>query len=70
MNNKFSQQAFSELCLVSKQGVCILDMGQVGEKAKQLGLKSLATICEQDLQNNQITDGQYYPLVAALYGEA
>lgn len=61
-------KALSDLCLVSKEGVCLLDMKQVSEKAKEIGLPVLASIIDQDLENNRITTGQYYPLVAQLYG--
>ncbi len=63
-----NQQAFQELCLVSKQGICILDFKQVAETARQIGCNTLADLVTQDIEANRITNGNYYPIVATLYG--
>ena len=58
----------NDMCLLSRRGVCLMDMSQVAEKAQQLGLTQLAELVEKDLQENKITDGSYFPLVAGIYG--
>ena len=58
----------NDLCLISRHGVCLMDMQQVVEKAQQLGLSQLAELVEKDLMENKITDGEYYPVVSGLYG--
>jgi len=58
----------NDLCLLSRHGVCLLDMQQVVEKAQQLGLSQLAELVEKDLRENKIIDGQYFPIVAGVYG--
>jgi hypothetical protein len=58
----------NDLCLVSREGVCLLDMQRVIDTAKSLGLSQLAELVEQDLQENKILDGAYYPIVAGVYG--
>ena len=63
-----NKQAFNELCLVSRQGVCILDLKQVLEAAQEMNLHTLAQIVSADLEAKQTTTGQYYPLVAKVYG--
>jgi hypothetical protein len=61
-------KTINEICIVSRAGVCLLDMKQVADKAKELGLPSLAELIERDLSENKITDGSYYSAVASLYG--
>lgn len=63
-----SNQVINELCLVSREGVCILDMKKVVEKAKAIGCDALATLVQKDIDDNKITTGQYYPILATLYG--
>jgi hypothetical protein len=58
----------NDMCILSRNGVCLLDMQQVIEKAQELGLNQLAELVEKDLQENRITDGEYYPMVAGIYG--
>ena len=63
-----TSKAFNELCLVSRQGVCILDLQKVLEAAQEMNLHTLAQIVSADLEAKQTTTGQYYPLVAKVYG--
>lgn len=58
----------NDLCLISRRGVCLLDMEQVAQTAEQLGLNQFARMVREDLDTNRITTGKYYPLVAGLYG--
>ena len=58
----------NDMCILSRHGVCLLDMQQVVEKAQELGLIQLAELVEKDLEENRITDGEYYPMVAGIYG--
>ena len=57
---------FDDVCIISRHGVCLLDMKQVSAKAQQLGLTRLAEVIESDLQQNRITTGQYYPILREL----
>lgn len=57
-----------DICLVSREGVCLLDMKQVAESAKQLGLTGLADLIEADLSENRILDGQYLPAIKNVLG--
>ena len=61
-------KAFNELCLVSRQGICILDLQKVLDAAQQMNLQNLAQIVSADIEAKQTTTGQYYPLVAKVYG--
>jgi hypothetical protein len=58
----------NQVCLISREGVCLLDMRQVEAKARELGLMTLANLIETDLEHNRITDGQYFPIVAGVLG--
>ncbi len=58
----------NDICFLSRNGVCLMDMGQVAEQAKQWGMTRLAELVEGDLKANKITDGKYAPLIAPLYG--
>ena len=68
MSNNNTKQAFQELCLVSRAGVCILDLQQVLQAAQQMNLHTLAQIVSADIEAKQTTTGQYYPLVLKAYG--
>lgn len=57
----------NDICLVSREGVCLLDMRQVAEKASQLGLSSLAELAERERENSN--GGKYYQALKTLYGE-
>ena len=63
-------KAVNEICLISREGVCLLDMQQVMDKARELGLTHLAEIVERDLEEKRIVDGDYYTLIAPMFGEA
>lgn len=63
-----SKQAFTELCLISRRGVCILDLQQVLKAAQEMNLHTLAQIVSADIEAQQTTTGQYYPLVLKAYG--
>ena len=64
-------KAFNQICLISRQdGVCLLDMQQVMDKAAQMGLNHLAELVKNDLESNKIVGGQYYTLVAPIFGES
>ncbi len=58
----------NDICLISRHGVCLLDMRQVADKAQEIGLTRLAEIVAADLEANQITNGSYAPALAAVYG--
>jgi len=60
----------NDICRISREGICLLDMKQVQEKAEQLGLIRLAELVAGDLKDNRILNGQYYPIVSNLYGVA
>jgi hypothetical protein len=63
-----NSKLINDLCLISRQGTCLMDMREVIEKAQELGLNQVAQLVEKDLQANKVTDGEYYPIVAGLYG--
>jgi len=67
MNNA-DPELINQICLISREGVYLLDMRQVEAKARQLGMENLADLIDDDLKNNRITDGQYYPIVAGIFG--
>lgn len=56
----------NHVCLVSKDGVCLLDMQQVKDKAQQLGLYPLARLIEKDLSDQKYTNGKYSNLLREL----
>ena len=62
-------KAINEICILSRNGVCLLDMQQVVDKAKELGLTHIAEIVERDLEEKQIVGGDYYALIAPMFGE-
>lgn len=62
-------KAFNEICILSREGVCLLDMQQVLDKANQMGLNHLAEIVKNDLEEKKIVNGQYYTLVAPIFGQ-
>jgi hypothetical protein len=66
--NQTQSKLTNDICLLSKHGVCLMDMAQVVEKATELGLTLLAETVATDLSENKITDGAYYPIIANLYG--
>jgi hypothetical protein len=70
MSNNNTKQAFKELCLVSRSGVCILDMQQVLDAARELNLVTLAQIVSADIEAQKFTTGDYYQLVAKAHGVA
>lgn len=68
MSQSTDTKTINDLCLVSRQGVCLLDMKQVAEAAKLLGLLGLVELIETDLSQNKVRDGQYYPVIQSLLG--
>jgi hypothetical protein len=62
------QKLFKEFCLVSKSGVCLLDMQQVADAARRIGCNLLADVVTADLEQNKVTTGNYYPLIAWING--
>jgi hypothetical protein len=61
-------KAFEQICIVSRGNVCLLDMNQVREAAESMNLRTLADLIAADLDSNQIVDGQYYKLIAPMFG--
>lgn len=57
-----------QICKVSKHKVCLLDMQQVADKAKELGLLPLAETIETDLKNNRILSGEYAAALSMVMG--
>lgn len=68
-------KALNQICIISRhegengERVCLLDMQQVMGMANQLGLSHLAEIVQKDLEENKIVDGNYYSLIAPMFGE-
>ncbi len=60
----------NDICILSRNGVCLMSMKQVAEQAKQMGMTRLAELVEGDLKENKIMDGKYAPLIAPFYGGA
>lgn len=60
----------NDICLISREGICILDMRQVAAKAKELGLTVLAEAIDGDLKANKVMDGQYFPAIQSVLGAA
>jgi hypothetical protein len=55
--------AIRQICILSKDGVCLLDMNRVLEAAKQKNLSDLVEIITRDLPKNDSTNGEYYKLL-------
>lgn len=58
----------ADICIVSRHGVCIFDLQQVANAAKELGLPVLAELTEREKDNS--TGGDYYKAIKSLYGAA
>lgn len=56
----------TQICLVSREGVCLWDLQQVTIKAQELGLSVLAELTEREKNNS--TGGEYYAAIKSLYG--
>ena len=61
-----TSQITKQICIVSRAGVCILDLKQVSEKAKELGLSQLAELAEREQKDSN--GGEYYKAMKTLYG--
>lgn len=61
------KKLFEQICIVSREGVCLMDMGQVIEAAKRKGLHSLAVLVERELENKQTETGEYARAIKPFY---
>lgn len=68
MVNGDPNKVFDQICIVSRQGVCLLDMEQVADAAERMGLHHLARLVREDLEKQQIDNGNYFRLIAPLFG--
>ena len=59
---------FEQVCILSKNGVCILDMRAVLDAAKQRYFIDLVRIIENDLSENKILNGEYSRVIEPIYG--
>lgn len=59
-------EIIEQMCILSRQGVCLMDMQQVVEAAQALNLNNLAALVRGDLESRQIVDGAYFPIVQSL----
>jgi hypothetical protein len=68
MTTTYPPKILNDLCIISREGVCLLSMQRVADKAKELGLSSLVELIERDLKENKIITGEYYPAIKNLLG--
>lgn len=61
-----TEKILQQICTLSKHRVCIFDLKAVAEKAREIGLVSLAELAEREKDNS--TGGAYYAAIKSLYG--
>jgi hypothetical protein len=55
--------ALNQICILSKDGVCLMDLKQVYEAAKANNFSLLAEIVKKSIDAKNSTGGDYYALL-------